>query len=539
MHFCTIPDTSYFNPIKYEYDATHRLSKVVENGEETHLSYDANGNRIEIVHANGTRIKNTFNTANQLTSVRHVRSDNTLLASFDYLLDQNGRRIKATETLDQHSRTIDYQYDQLGRLLSEQVTENGTVHRTQYRYDVVGNRVEKDEAGRITRYVYDDNDRLMSETHVGVTTHYHYDSHGNLIEQRSPSGSITYQWNSQHQLIGVNEGNRSTTYSYNPAGHRNKRLISVGGVTTETQYLIDSERPYSEIAATWHKVGAVAWDVTRYLHTADGVGELLAEIKGSSKTSYHADGQGSTRLTTASDGSIVDRLSFDAFGNRVNALGGTATAADQIRHQYVGEYQDYSTGLYQLRARWMNPQTGRFISMDLFEGVRKSPLSLNKYIYANSDPVNVVDPSGYFGLISLSLGSDFSMSLNVGRVQTGRIIVKKIGCELAEALVGQAIDYGIYILTDGLGNWYVGQSVDIEKRLKAHLRSKAKEAFQVVGKFFVNGGKDELRRAEQYMMDLVSQAIKHASDGGKNGSLANSIRAIKEKGGRLSNAICK
>jgi hypothetical protein len=47
------------------------------------------------------------------------------------------------------------------------------------------------------------------------------------------------------------------------------------------------------------------------------------------------------------------------------------------------------------QARWMNPRTGRFHTMDTYEGDQQQPLSLHKYLYASDNPVNVSDPSGY------------------------------------------------------------------------------------------------------------------------------------------------
>ena len=46
------------------------------------------------------------------------------------------------------------------------------------------------------------------------------------------------------------------------------------------------------------------------------------------------------------------------------------------------------------QARWMNPQTGRFHTMDTFGGDQEQPLTLHKYLYAADNPVNNVDPSG-------------------------------------------------------------------------------------------------------------------------------------------------
>lgn len=62
-------------------------------------------------------------------------------------------------------------------------------------------------------------------------------------------------------------------------------------------------------------------------------------------------------------------------------------------------------------------------------------------------------------LISLTIGTDFSTAMRAGNVQTGRIIVNKIGCKLADAFIDQAINYDIYVLTDGLGNWYVDRQM--------------------------------------------------------------------------------
>lgn len=47
-------------------------------------------------------------------------------------------------------------------------------------------------------------------------------------------------------------------------------------------------------------------------------------------------------------------------------------------------------------ARWMNPSTGRFHTMDTFEGDQRNPQSLHKYTYAHADPVNNTDPNGQF-----------------------------------------------------------------------------------------------------------------------------------------------
>jgi hypothetical protein len=47
-------------------------------------------------------------------------------------------------------------------------------------------------------------------------------------------------------------------------------------------------------------------------------------------------------------------------------------------------------------ARWLNVNTGRFQTMDSFEGVPAEPETLHKYTYVRNDPINRIDPSGHF-----------------------------------------------------------------------------------------------------------------------------------------------
>ena len=64
-------------------------------------------------------------------------------------------------------------------------------------------------------------------------------------------------------------------------------------------------------------------------------------------------------------------------------------------------------GIYGLRARYLNPNTGRFWTMDSYEGSQSDPLSLHKYLYCHANPVNRLDPSGLKSYLYL-LGQDSS-----------------------------------------------------------------------------------------------------------------------------------
>ena len=58
---------------------------------------------------------------------------------------------------------------------------------------------------------------------------------------------------------------------------------------------------------------------------------------------------------------------------------------------------DYYTELLFLRARSYRPSTGTFQSKDVWPPDYNRPLSLNRFVYVEANPINLVDPSGQYG----------------------------------------------------------------------------------------------------------------------------------------------
>jgi RHS repeat-associated protein len=86
---------------------------------------------------------------------------------------------------------------------------------------------------------------------------------------------------------------------------------------------------------------------------------------------------------------VTDTYDYDAWGNTVIATGTTPNVC-----LYRGEQYDPELSLYYLRARYLNPLTGRFLSLDRAKGLPFHPRTLHKYLYAGGDPVNITDPTG-------------------------------------------------------------------------------------------------------------------------------------------------
>ncbi|MCH7891575.1 MAG: hypothetical protein IH921_08740 [Gemmatimonadetes bacterium] len=102
---------------------------------------------------------------------------------------------------------------------------------------------------------------------------------------------------------------------------------------------------------------------------------------------YHTDGLGSVTELTDSTGVVARAYAYDAYGQIADEIGTLANP-----YAYTGREFDAESGLYFYRARYYDPETGRFISEDPL-GFGGGDANLFRYVFNN--PVNLVDPSGY------------------------------------------------------------------------------------------------------------------------------------------------
>jgi len=85
---------------------------------------------------------------------------------------------------------------------------------------------------------------------------------------------------------------------------------------------------------------------------------------------------------------------------------------------YTGREFEPELGMYYYRARYYDPNTGRFLQQDLDPGKLASPSTfLSKYIYAGNNPVMFGDPSGLSWLSELVdtvMGAGHNVIANLG-----------------------------------------------------------------------------------------------------------------------------
>ena len=69
----------------------------------------------------------------------------------------------------------------------------------------------------------------------------------------------------------------------------------------------------------------------------------------------------------------------------------TRNKKDDNPFRYCGEYYDKETGEVYLRARYYQPEKGRFLTRDTYTGEEDETGSLHLYTYCGNDGVNQVD----------------------------------------------------------------------------------------------------------------------------------------------------
>jgi RHS repeat-associated protein len=90
---------------------------------------------------------------------------------------------------------------------------------------------------------------------------------------------------------------------------------------------------------------------------------------------------------------------------------------------FAGEQFDEVLDQYFLRARYYNQASGRFTQQDTWMGRNIDPITLNKYLYANSDPVFYTDPTGNSPFAGL--GVSMSAAAQLGARTIGSSAVGK------------------------------------------------------------------------------------------------------------------
>jgi RHS repeat-associated protein len=453
---------------RYQYDAAKRLTQIVAGAQVYNYGYDARGaltsasnpvsnisrvfdsiGRLTSETVNGRTVSYTYNDADEVLSVmtplgtasyqRDARGSITSMTApegeYRFVYDALGRRTSLTYP---NGQAVAYGYDAAHQL--ERLAYSGLFNAEfTYTYDLAGRAQTDSSAEGVWSYSYDGRGRLSRATrgaidmgfqydaagnllHSGATidaanrltetaTHtFTYDAHGNLLtkQDRTSGARVVYHWNESMELVRVDRyangtattPTSSVSFAYDALRRRMQRTAN--GVT---------EVFIHDRANRIGSVNTAGGPIERITHSYRGDEPLAITYASGSSRYLHADRLGS--VIAVSGGAQVDRLAYLPYGQAA------AVPGVQVPFRFTGhEYE--ADDLYYFRARYYDPQLGRFISEDPL-GV---DAGLNLYAYVDGDPVNYKDFSG-----------KYTVAIGIGiRIVGGRAAGAAIGAGLGRVL---------------------------------------------------------------------------------------------------------
>ena len=284
-------------------------------------------------------------------------------------------------------------------------------------------------------YAYDANNRLLTERKTrGLLTDlttYAYDANGNLLSKTftGGDGSLTgaaYTYNLFNQLSTAAENGLTAAYAYNAQGIRTCKATA----TSQTYFLLDGGNVVGE------HIGS---KTVTYLRGAN----LISRSDGSKKTCYLFNAHGDVTELVSDSSTVTHKYDYDAFGveKKPDPLDGNP-------FRYCGEYYDGETKTYYLRARYYDPNIGRFTQRDTHWTTANSiygdnPQKINEredklglksysyapqitavmqsgnlYVYGVGNPVAYVDRDGNIAFLVITALAGVAIGAIAGAIQS-------------------------------------------------------------------------------------------------------------------------
>lgn len=149
-------------------------------------------------------------------------------------------------------------------------------------------------------------------------------------------------------------------------------------------------------------------------------------------------------------GNIVESYEYDAWGNVLTVRDGAGNPLTESalgnRFLFQGREYSWSTGLYNFRARWYDPETGRWLSNDPI-GISGG---LNQYVFCANNPVNMTDPDGRapWMLIGAAIGGGLDLAVQLAQGRSfSEVNWVSVGAGAASGALGAGLGANVARLT--------------------------------------------------------------------------------------------
>jgi RHS repeat-associated protein len=356
----------------YAYDSLDRLINEYDGTNSVSYRYDLAGNRTAKI-SNGVATTYTLGTGNRLA----------------YTTTHATNLLTITGTSNERIGTDDRWGELYVTNLTAETSVVPSVNGNQFYADLpaiegVTNLVVSAIRDRAGNMGYSTNALYMPITSESSIKQYDYDPAGNLSQR----GNQSLAWNLRYLLTSVTNADTSVvSYDYDVLNRLTSRTDSSGTV----HYIYDGHHVITDLDENENLLRTYT-----YGQGIDAIQSMTTY--GAETNTYHylRDHLNSVVGLVDESGSIVERYEYDAFGNiSVYNAKGAQIGRSVIgnRFTFQGRIIDWDTGLYNFRARWYDPETGRWSSKDPI-GISGG---LNQYTFVRNNPVNYIDPLGLLG----------------------------------------------------------------------------------------------------------------------------------------------
>jgi RHS repeat-associated protein len=195
--------------------------------------------------------------------------------------------------------------------------------------------------------------------------------------------TYTQRWDEENRLVTVTVMRTpplsvyTVTFGYDADGQLARRTTWQGTTITQTVVYLGPA----------YEVNATTGVTTSYYFFG---GQRVAMRQGAVVYWLHGDHLGSASLTTSGSGQIVSQQRYKPHG-QTRWISGTIPTDWRFTDQRSDEA---SIGLYDYKARYLDPRIGRFVSADTIVPEPGNPQSYNKYAYTLNNPLRYTDPDG-------------------------------------------------------------------------------------------------------------------------------------------------
>lgn len=408
--------------VSYYYDDLLRITSVTENikgiSYVTNYSYD-NANREDVVtYSSGLTVQKKYSNSGYYMSMIDAddetvlwRTDktNALGRVTDY---QMGNGMQTTLTYDAKTnllcgiftqkdkkvyQDLSYSYDGFGNLTNRS-SLTGNKHSESFVYDDFNRLVEIRKDKTVTGEMeYDNYGNILSKSIDGKSVYYdaHYDGDSPYAVSK-----VTTDWDN---LSGMNQSVAYTAFDKISDIQTGNNSYSIGyGYDYERIYsveMIDGKKKEKVYAGDCEYVDFNGKNAAyTYLRGPMGVFAVCCTDENGEKSMkyVHKDHLGSWCLITDEDGKVLQKTSYDAWGNPRNADTWSGGYSGELLcdRGFTGHEHLSSFGIINMNGRAYDPMLSMMMSPDNYIQCPDMSQNYNRYSYCWNNPLSYHDPSG-------------------------------------------------------------------------------------------------------------------------------------------------